>query len=96
LEGNVTVAEGVDINHAYATAAGDTVITCANAEAVAAALTGAPEGLRYVAEEGAVVLAVAKVTVTLPAVDNAVWKDANGKTITSVTIDPNSSASVKL
>ena len=57
LEGNVTVAEGVDINHAYADEAGETVITCANAEAVAAALTGAPEGLRYIAENGAVKLA---------------------------------------
>ena len=64
LEGNVTVAEGTDINHAYATAAGDTVITCANADAVAAALTGAPEGLKYVAEEGAVKLAAAQVYVT--------------------------------
>ena len=62
LEGNVTVAEGTDINHAYATAAGDTVITCANAEAVAAALTGAPQGLKYVAENGAVKLAVANVS----------------------------------
>lgn len=59
LEGNVTVAEGVDINHAYATVAGDTVITCANAEAVAAALTGAPQGLMYVADGNAVKLAVA-------------------------------------
>ena len=64
LEGNVTVAEGVAIKHAYAAAAGDTIITCANAEAVAAALTGAPEGLKYVAEDGAVKLAVDVVVVT--------------------------------
>ena len=62
LEGNVTVAEGTDINHAYATAAGDTVITCANADAVAAALAGAPEGLKYVAENGVVKLAATNVS----------------------------------
>ena len=92
LEGNVTVTEGVDINHAYATAAGDTVITCANAEAVAAALTGAPEGLRYVAEEGAVKLAVAKVNVTISAAPaNTTWYDANGNVVEAGTIavDPN-------
>lgn len=75
LEGNVTVAEGVDINHAYATVAGDTVITCDNAAAVAAALTGAPEGLCYVAENGAVKLAVANVPF-VPATAESVTVDA--------------------
>ena len=64
LEGNVTVAEGVAINHAYATSAGETVITCANADAVAAQLTGAPEGLKYVADGTTVKLAVDVVVVT--------------------------------
>lgn len=98
VNGDVTLpGEGdVTVKVAETAEAGDTVITCANAEAVAAALTGAPEGLRYVAENGAVKLAVAKVTVTLPAVSNAVWKDAEGNIITSITVDPNSSTSVKL
>ena len=60
VTGDVTVEGALTITHA--TAADDTVITCANAEAVAAALTGAPEGLKYVAEDGAVKLAVAKKT----------------------------------
>jgi hypothetical protein len=94
VNGDVTVDGALTITHAKN--AGDTVITCANAEAVAARLTGAPQGLKYVAEEGAVKLALAKVTVTLPAVQNAVWKDAEGNTITSIEVDPNSSASVKL
>ena len=99
LEGNVTVAEGTDINHAYATEAGDTVITCANAEAVATALTGAPEGLRYVAEEGAVKLAVAKVNVTIPtAPANTKWYDADGNEVEAGTIavDPNEDVTLTL
>lgn len=99
LEGNVTVAEGTDINHAYATEAGDTVITCANAEAVATALTGAPEGLRYVAEEGAVKLAVAKVNVTIPAAPaNTKWYNANGEVVEAGTIavDPNEDVTLTL
>ncbi len=60
VTGNVTV-EG-DVNVTHADEAGDTVITCANAEDVAARLTGAPEGLKYVAENGAVKLAVANVS----------------------------------
>lgn len=60
VTGDVTVEGALTITHA--TAADDTVITCANAEAVVAALTGAPEGLKYVAEDGAVKLAVAKKT----------------------------------
>ena len=62
VTGDVTVAGALTITHA--TAAGDTVITCANAEAVASALTGAPEGLKYVAENGVVKLAAAQVYVT--------------------------------
>ncbi len=99
LEGNVTVAEGTDINHAYATEAGDTVITCANAEAVATALTGAPEGLRYVAEEGAVKLAVAKVNVTIPtAPDHTKWYNANGEVVEAGTlaVDPNADVTLTL
>ena len=99
LEGNVTVAEGTDINHAYATEAGDTVITCANADAVAAALTGAPEGLKYVAEEGAVKLAVAKVNVTIPAAPaNTKWYNANGEVVEAGTIavDPNEDVTLTL
>ena len=86
LEGNVTVAEGTDINHAYATAAGDTVITCANAEAVAAALTGAPAGLMYVAEDGAVKLAAIPVAqigeVEYATLGEAVEAATSGATIT--------------
>lgn len=86
LEGNVTVAEGTDINHAYATAAGDTIITCANAEAVAAALTGAPQGLKYVAENGAVKLAAIPVAqigeVEYATLGAAVEAAASGATIT--------------
>ena len=99
LEGNVTVAEGTDINHAYATAAGDTVITCANAEAVAAALTGAPQGLKYVAENGAVKLAVATVNVTIPAAPaNTKWYDADGNVVEAGTIavDPNTDVTITL
>lgn len=97
LEGNVTVAEGVDINHAYATAAGDTVITCANAEAVAAALTGAPEGLRYVAEEGAVKLAVAKVNVTIPAAPaNTKWFMGETEVSGTIEVDPNTDVTLTL
>ena len=99
LEGNVTVAEGTDINHAYATAAGDTVITCANADAVAAALTGAPEGLKYVAEEGAVKLALAKVNVTIPAAPaNTKWYNANGEVVEAGTlsVDPNADVTLTL
>ena len=99
LEGDVTVAEGTTINHAYATEAGDTVITCANAEAVAVALTGAPEGLKYVAEEGAVKLAVAKVNVTIPAAPtNTKWYDANGEVVEAGTIqvDPNADVTLTL
>ena len=62
VTGDVTVEGTVNVTHADE--AGDTVITCANAEAVAAALTGAPEGLKYVAEDGAVKLAVDVVVVT--------------------------------
>ena len=86
LEGNVTVAEGVDINHAYADEAGDTVITCANAEAVAAALTGAPAGLMYVAEDGAVKLAAIPVAqigeVEYATLGEAVEAATSGATIT--------------
>ncbi|MBR5592169.1 MAG: hypothetical protein IKW38_06590 [Kiritimatiellae bacterium] len=99
LEGNVTVAEGTTINHAYATAAGDVVITCANADAVAAALTGAPEGLKYVAEEGAVKLALAKVNVTIPAAPtNTKWYDADGNEVKAGTIavDPNEDVTLTL
>ena len=53
--GDVTVDGAVNITHA--TSAGNTVITCANAEDVAAALTGAPQGLKYVADGNAVKLA---------------------------------------
>lgn len=60
VTGNVTVEGAVNVTHA--TAAGETIITCANAEAVASALTGAPEGLRYVAEDGAVKLAAIPVS----------------------------------
>jgi len=64
VNGDVTLpSEGeVTVKVAETAEAGATVITCANAEAVAAALTGAPEGLRYVAENGAVKLAVANVS----------------------------------
>ena len=86
LEGNVSVAEGTDINHAYADEAGDTVITCANAEAVAAALTGAPAGLMYVAEEGVVKLAAIPVAqigeVEYATLGAAVEAAASGATIT--------------
>lgn len=85
LEGNVTVAEGVDINHAYATAAGDTVITCANADAVASALTGAPQDLMYVADGNAVKLAVAAAQVNgkMYQTFDAAWTAAQaGDTIT--------------
>ena len=86
LEGNVTVAAGTDINHAYATAAGDTVIICANADAVAAALTGAPVGLMYVAEDGAVKLAAIPVAqigeVEYATLGAAVEAAASGATIT--------------
>lgn len=68
LAGAVTVtgdvAVGGDLTITHADEAGDTVITCANADAVAAALTGAPEGLKYVAENGVVKLAAAQVYVT--------------------------------
>ena len=80
VTGDVTVAGALTITHA--TQAGDTVITCANAEAVAAALTGAPEGLRYVAENGAVVLAVATITVTLPPAPDGTYWYYNGAEVT--------------
>ena len=60
VTGDVTIEDTLSITHA--TAAGDTVISCANAEEVAAALMGAPAGLKCVAENGAVKLAVAKKT----------------------------------
>ena len=95
VNGDVTVAGALNITHA--TKAGDTVITCANAEAVKASLPTAPAGLKYdVVEGNTIKLVVDKVTVTLPVVPNAVWKDAEGKPITSITIDPNTSTSVKL
>ena len=61
VNGDVTLpGEGeVTVKVAETAEAGATVITCANAEAVAAALTGAPEGLKYVADGTAVKLAVA-------------------------------------
>lgn len=99
LEGDVTVAEGTTIKHAYATQAGDTVITCANAEAVAAALTGAPAGLKYVAEEGAVKLAKAKVNVTIPAAPtNTKWYNANDEVVEAGTlsVDPNTDVTLTL
>ena len=97
LEGNVTVAEGVDINHAYATAAGDTVITCANAEAVASALTGAPQGLKYVAEGGAVKLAVATVNVTIPAAPaNTKWFMGETEVSGTIAVDPNTDVTLTL
>ena len=61
VNGDVTLpSEGeVTVKVAETAEAGDTVITCANAEAVAAALTGAPAGLKYVADGMAVKLAAA-------------------------------------
>ncbi|MBR3777676.1 MAG: hypothetical protein IKL02_08800 [Kiritimatiellae bacterium] len=61
VNGNVTLpSEGeVTVKVAETAEAGATVITCANAEAVAAALTGAPAGLKYVADGMAVKLAAA-------------------------------------
>ena len=100
LAGPVTVNNTVTIdgtvNITHATKADDVVITCNNAADILASMPTAPQGLKYVAENGAVKLALAEVTVTLPTVPNAVWKDANGDTITSITLAPNSSASVKL
>ncbi|MBQ9694161.1 MAG: autotransporter-associated beta strand repeat-containing protein, partial [Kiritimatiellae bacterium] len=95
VTGDVTAAGA--INHAYATVAGDTVITCANAEAVAAALTGAPAGLKYVAEDGAVKLAVAAVTVTIPtAPANTKWY-YNGEEVSgSISVDPNTDVTLTL
>lgn len=60
VTGDVTVGGALTISHADE--AGETVITCANADAVAAALTGAPQGLKYVAENGAVKLAATNVS----------------------------------
>ena len=97
VTGDVTVEGALTITHA--TVAGDTVITCANAEAVAAALTGAPEGLKYVAEDGAVKLAVAKVNVTIPAAPaNTKWYDADGNVVNAGTIavDPNADVTLTL
>ena len=98
LEGNVTVAKGVDINHAYADDAGETVITCANAEAVASALTGAPEGLRYVAESGAVKLAaipVAQIGNVEYATLQAACNDANEGDIVQLIADTEENCVVK-
>ena len=58
VNGDVTIADGATVNVTLPTAAtaGTTVLTCNNADAVKAKLV-APEGLRYVAEDGAVKLA---------------------------------------
>lgn len=100
VNGDVTLpGEGeVTVKVAETAEAGDTVITCANAEAVAAALTGAPEGLRYVAEDGAVKLAAATVTVTLPAApENMVWfYDGQPVENNAVTVNSGTSVTVTL
>ena len=100
VNGDVTLpSEGeVTVKVAETAEAGDTVITCANAEAVAAALTGAPEGLRYVAENGAVKLAAATVTVTLPAApENMVWfYDGQPVENNAVTVNSGTSVTVTL
>lgn len=76
VTGNVTIAGALTITHAKN--AGDTVITCANADVVADQLTGAPQGLKYVAENGAVKLAVANVLFN-PATAESVTVDAATK-----------------
>ena len=100
VNGDVTLpGEGeVTVKVAETAEAGATVITCANAEAVAAALTGAPEGLRYVAEDGAVKLAAATVTVTLPAApENMVWfYDGQPVENNAVTVNSGTSVTVTL
>ena len=102
LAGAVTVTSDVTVegavNVTHATQAGDTVITCANAEDVAAQLTGAPEGLKYVAKDGAVKLAAATVTVTLPAApENMVWfYDGQPVENNAVTVNSGTSVTVTL
>ena len=95
VTGDVTVAGALTITHA--TAAGDTVITCANAEAVAAALTGAPQGLKYVVENGAVKLAVATVNVTIPAAPaNTKWFMGETEVSGTIAVDPNTNVTLTL
>lgn len=92
VTGDVTVEGAVNVTHAAE--AGDTVITCANAEAVAAALTGAPAGLKYVAENGAVKLAAATVTVTLPAAPENMFWFYDGQPVENNAVTVNSGTSV--
>lgn len=90
VTGDVTVAGALTITHAKN--AGDTVITCANAEAVAAALPTAPATLKYEIVGGNTIkLALATITVTLPEAPDGTYWYYNGAEVTGSIegVDPN-------
>ena len=98
VTGDVTVAGALTITHA--TKAGDTVITCNNANAVMASLPTAPTTLKYEIVDGNTIkLAPAQVTVTIPAAPaNTKWYDADGNVVEAGTIavDPNTDVTLTL
>ncbi len=94
IDTSVTATGDVTLNGTVTVSgeAGATVLTCANAESLDLTKFAAPTGLRCIAENGAVKLAVAKVNVTIPAAPtNTKWYDADGNEVEAGTIavDPN-------
>ena len=99
VNGDVTIADGATVNVTLPTAAtaGTTVLTCNNADAVKAKLV-APEGLRYVAEDGAVKLAaipVAQIGETPYETLQAACNDANEGDIVVLIADTEENCVVK-
>lgn len=97
VTGNVTVEGAVNVTHA--TQAGDTVITCANAESLNLTKFAAPAGYKCIADGTTIKLAVATVNVTIPvAPTNTKWYDADGNVVEAGTIavEPNTNVTLTL
>ena len=91
--GNVTLDGTVTVSGE----AGAIVLTCANAENLDLTKFAAPTGLRCIAEDGAVKLAVATVNVTIPAAPaNTKWFMGETEVSGTIAVDPNTDVTLTL
>lgn len=86
VTGDVTVEGALTITHA--TKAEDVVITCNNAADIVASLPTLPTNLKYDVDGNTIKLAVAKVTVTLPAVTGATWYNGETPVSGEISVEP--------
>lgn len=99
IDGAVTATGDVTLNGAVTVSgeAGATVLTCANAASLDLTKFTAPDGLKCIAEDGAVKLAVAKVNVTIPtAPANTKWYMGETEVSGTIPVDPNTDVTLTL